>query len=132
MYSEGGNTELDWCKRVFESSDMAKHISWRKIPEERAILSCPPDPESARGRRLPSGGFTKAGKKMYRSRIRCRRITWVNYGDGLQTPSGKYEFIPETLTRIDDPGGRRLNKYMPEPTKTRRKKRNWRSIRCSC
>jgi trimethylamine-N-oxide reductase (cytochrome c) len=29
VYSEGGNTELDWCKRVFDSSDMARHISWR-------------------------------------------------------------------------------------------------------
>ena len=31
VYSEGGNTELDWCKRVFDSSDLSKHISWRKI-----------------------------------------------------------------------------------------------------
>jgi len=37
-----------------------------------------------------------------------------DFGEGLQTPSGKYEFIPETLTRIDDPGRPPLNKYMPD------------------
>ena len=26
IYSEGGNSELDWCKRVFDSSDVSKHI----------------------------------------------------------------------------------------------------------
>jgi trimethylamine-N-oxide reductase (cytochrome c) len=36
-----------------------------------------------------------------------------DFGEGLQTPSGKFEFIPETLTRIDDPERPPLNKYMP-------------------
>ena len=34
------------------------------------------------------------------------------FGEGLQTPSGKFEFIPETLSRIDDPARPPLNKYM--------------------
>ena len=35
-----------------------------------------------------------------------------NYGEGLQTPSGKYEFIPTTLKRFDDPERPPLNRYM--------------------
>ena len=31
VYSEGGTSELDWCKRVFDSSDLAKHITWRQF-----------------------------------------------------------------------------------------------------
>ncbi len=35
-----------------------------------------------------------------------------NYGEGLQTPSGKYEFVPTTLKRFDDPERPPVNKYM--------------------
>jgi len=45
------------------------------------------------------------------------------FGMGMQTPSGKYEFIPETLSSIDDPGRPPLNKYMPtyeDPAKDER------------
>ena len=35
------------------------------------------------------------------------------YGNGLQTPSGKFEFVAQTLKRIDDPDRPPLNKYMP-------------------
>ena len=31
VYSEGGNSEYEWCKRAFDSSDMAKNISWREF-----------------------------------------------------------------------------------------------------
>jgi anaerobic selenocysteine-containing dehydrogenase len=33
VYSEGGNSEYEWCKRAFDSSDMAKDILAR-VPEE--------------------------------------------------------------------------------------------------
>ncbi len=34
VYSEGGNSELEWCKRVFDSSDLSKHMSLAGVPEE--------------------------------------------------------------------------------------------------
>ena len=36
-----------------------------------------------------------------------------DWGEGLQTPSGKFEFIAQTLKNIDDPGRPPLNKYIP-------------------
>ena len=48
VYSEGGTTELDWCKRVFDSSDMAKHITWRKFLK-KGYFVVPPDPEHGAG-----------------------------------------------------------------------------------
>ena len=110
MYSEGGNTELDWCKRVFESSDMAKHISWRKFLK-KGYFVVPPDPESAR---TPTANrwFYEGRKKDLPEPYPLPSDYVGEYGDGLQTPSGKFEFIPETLTRIDDPGRPPLNKYM--------------------
>jgi len=37
----------------------------------------------------------------------------ADFGGGLQTPSGKYEFVPETLGRFDDPERPQVNRYMP-------------------
>jgi hypothetical protein len=36
-----------------------------------------------------------------------------DFGEGLQTPSGKFEFVASTLKRIDDPDRPPLNQYMP-------------------
>jgi trimethylamine-N-oxide reductase (cytochrome c) len=111
IYSEGGNTELDWCKRVFDSSDMAKHISWRKFLK-KGYFVVPPESEPARA--------PTAHRWFYEGRPKDVPEPYPlpsdyvgNFGAGLQTPSGKFEFIPETLTRIDDPGRPPLNKYMP-------------------
>ncbi len=111
-YSEG-MTEFDWCKRVFESSDLPRHISWKKFlrkgyyvvaaegektrepvnmrwfAEDR--LKDVPEPHP-----LP-GGYS--GK----------------FRQGLQTQSGKIEFVPETLKRFDpdSPDRPPLNRYIP-------------------
>ena len=37
----------------------------------------------------------------------------AGFGNGLQTPSGKFEFVASTLKRIDDPDRPPLNQYMP-------------------
>lgn len=111
MYSEGGNTELDWCKRVFDSSDLSKHMSWRKFLK-KGYFVVPPDPESARA---PTAArwFYEGRHKDVPEPYPLPSDYVEEYGEGLQTPSGKFEFIPETLTKIDDPGRPPLNKYMP-------------------
>lgn len=109
LYSEGGNTELDWCKRVFDSSDMSKHISWRQFLK-KGYFVVPPEPEASRA---PTAyrWFYEGRKKDVPEPYPLPSDYVGNFGDGLQTPSGKYEFIPETLGRIDDPGRPPLNKY---------------------
>ena len=47
VYSEGGTTELDWCKRVFDSSDLPRHISWKQFLK-KGYFVVPADPETAR------------------------------------------------------------------------------------
>ena len=109
MYSEGGNTELDWCKRVFDSSDLVKHISWKKFLK-KGYFVVPADPESARA--------PTAGRWFYEGRRKDTPEPYPlpsdyvgEYGEGLQTPSGKFEFVPETLGRIEDPARPPLNEY---------------------
>ena len=111
MYSEGGNTELDWCKRVFDSSDLAKHMTWSKFLE-KGYFVVPPEPEATRA--------PTAYKWFYEGRAKDVPEPYPlpsdylgEYGKGLQTPSGKFEFVANTLKRIDDPGRPPLNKYMP-------------------
>ena len=111
MYSEGGNTELDWCKRAFDSSDMSKYISWRKFLK-KGYYVVPPVSEGARA--------PTANRWFYEGRTKDTPEPYPlpadyvgEWGKGLQTPSGKFEFVAKTLKNIDDPGRPPLNKYMP-------------------
>jgi molybdopterin guanine dinucleotide-containing S/N-oxide reductase-like protein len=111
MYSEGGNSDLDWCKRVFDSSDVSKHISWKKFLK-KGYFVVPPDPELARAP-TSSRWFYEGRRKDVPEPYPLPSEYMEEYGAGLQTPSGKFEFIPETLSRIDDPGRPPLNRYVP-------------------
>jgi len=111
MYSEGGNTELDWCKRAFDSSDMSKHISWKQFYKKGYYVVPPVSP----GARAPV-----ANRWFYEDRIKDTPEPYPlpadyveDFGKGLQTPSGKFEFVANTLNNIDDSGRPPLNKYMP-------------------
>ncbi len=111
VYSEGGNTELDWCKRVFDSSDVSKHISWRQFLK-KGYFVVPPEPE---GSRAPTAynWFYEGRKKDVPEPYPLPSDYVADFGEGLQTPSGKYEFVPETLGRFDDSERPPVNKYMP-------------------
>jgi len=110
VYSEGGNSELEWCKRVFNSSDMARDISWRQFLK-KGYYVVPPEPE---GSRAPTAfrWFYEGRKKDVPEPYPLPSDYVSNYGEGLQTPSGKYEFVPTTLKRFDDPERPPVNKYM--------------------
>jgi len=111
VYSEGGTSEYDWCKRVFDSSDLAKKISWREFLK-KGYFVVPPDPESARA---PTANrwFYEGRKKDTPEPYPLPSEYVAGLGKGLQTPSGKFEFIATTLKRIDDPDRPPLNQYMP-------------------
>ena len=109
MYSEGGNTELDWCKRVFDSSDVAKHTTWKEFLK-KGYFVVPADPEDARA---PTANrwFYEGRKKDTPEPYPLPADYVGEFGDGLQTTSGKFEFLPGTLSQIDDPARPPLNEY---------------------
>lgn len=111
LYSEGGCTELDWCKRAFDSSDLAKQMSWRQFLK-KGYYVVPADPESARPP-TAQRWFYEDRKKDTPEPYPLPSDYVHEFGKGLQTPSGKFEFVAQTLKRIDDPDRPPLNKYMP-------------------
>jgi hypothetical protein len=89
-----------------------KHISWRQFLKKGYYVV----PAEAEAARAPTAGrwFYEGRKKDTPEpyplpvRVRCN-----GFGSGLQTPSGKFEFVASTLKRIDDPDRPPLNQYMP-------------------
>ncbi|MDH3978039.1 MAG: molybdopterin-dependent oxidoreductase [Gammaproteobacteria bacterium] len=110
VYSEGGNSELEWCKRAYESSDCAKDMSWREFLK-KGYYVVDPEPE---GSRAPLGlnWFYEGRKKDVPEPYPLPSDYVEKYAEGLQTVSGKYEFVPTTLKRFDDPERPPVNKYM--------------------
>jgi trimethylamine-N-oxide reductase (cytochrome c) len=111
VYSEGGTSELDWCRRVFDSSDLSKHVTWRQFLK-KGYFVVPPDPAAARA---PTANrwFYEGRKKDTPEPYPLPSDYVGGYLEGLQTPSGKFEFVAQTLKRIDDPDRPPLNRYMP-------------------
>lgn len=99
VYYSEGCSEIDWVKRIFESTDLPKHISWKKFLKKGYFVVPPEKPERATNvdmrwfyndtpKDLPEpfplpGGYS--GKFLH----------------GLQTQSGKFEFIPSSLKRLN-------------------------------
>jgi len=111
VYSEGGTTELDWCKRVFDSSDLSKHISWRQFLK-KGYYVVPAESETGRAP-VANRWFYEGRKKDTPEPYPLPSDYLGEYLEGIQTPSGKFEFVASTLKRIDDPDRPPLNRYMP-------------------
>jgi len=106
-----GSSELDWCKRIFEGSDVSKYISWKKflrkgyyvVPAEQEALRAPTSYRwyyEGRKKDVPEP-FPLPGD--YSGQ-------WL---EGMQPQSGKIEFIPESLKAFEDPERPALNRYIP-------------------
>jgi anaerobic selenocysteine-containing dehydrogenase len=112
MFTEGCS-ELDWCKRVFESSDVAQHISWAEFCR-KGYYVVPAEQEPLRSPVLLR--WFAEGRMKDIAEAQPLPSQWAGeFGKGLQTPSGKLEFLPTTLTRHDAHNPERpvLNRYMP-------------------
>jgi trimethylamine-N-oxide reductase (cytochrome c) len=112
MFTEGCS-ELDWCRRVFNSSDVSRHISWRDFVK-KGYFVVPAEAENMR----PAVNFRWFAEGRVKDIAEPQPLPsqWSgDFGKGLQTPSGKIEFIPETLKRSDPNNPERpvLNRYMP-------------------
>lgn len=111
MFTEGCS-ELDWVKRMFDSSDVAQHISWKDFCKKGYFVVPPEKPGLE-----PAVNFRWFAEGRHKDIAEPQPLPsqWADeFGKGLQTPSGKIEFIPETLKRADPKNPERpvLNRYM--------------------
>lgn len=111
LYFTEGCSELDWVKRIFDASDVSRMISWREF-RRKGYFVIPPDEPDARA---PTAfrWFYEGRKKDVPEPHPLPADYSEEFLEGLQTQSGKIEFIPETLKKFNDPDRPALNKYMP-------------------
>ncbi len=112
MFSEGVS-ELDWCKRLFDGTDLPKVISWKKFLKKGYYVVPAPkeelrDPVSYRY-------FAENRLKDTPDISPLPADYTEKFGMGLQTQSGKLEFVCSSLVRFDpnDPERPTMTKYIP-------------------
>ncbi len=112
VFSEGCS-ELDWCKRVFDSSDLPDRISWKKFLK-KGYYVVPPLPEGVR-HKANMRWFAEDRQKDAPEALPLPSQYAETFGKGLQTPSGKIEFVASTIVRAGDSNPERpaLNRYLP-------------------
>lgn len=112
MFTEGCS-ELDWCKRVFDSSDVARHVSWSEFCK-KGYYVVPAEAEAMRSA-VQWRWFAEDRMKDIAEAMPLPSQWAGEFGKGLQTPSGKLEFMPETIRRADPDNPERpvLNRYIP-------------------
>ncbi|MCL4801494.1 MAG: molybdopterin-dependent oxidoreductase [Burkholderiales bacterium] len=119
-YSEG-MTELDWVKRLFDASDLPKHISWKEFLKKGYFVV----PAPAEHERDPVAlrWFYEGRKKDVPEPHPLPGDYGKQFLEGLQTQSGKFEFECSSLKRFDpdDPERPPIVKYLPswEGTQTK-------------
>ena len=112
LYSEGCS-EIDWVKRVFDSSDLPQHISWREFAK-KGYFVVPAEPEATRDPVYFRWYAEDRAKDVPEPHPLPSQYT-EEFGKGLQTPSGKIEFVATTIARgdPDNPERPALNRYVP-------------------
>jgi len=111
-YSEG-MTELDWCKRVFDSSDLPRHISWKKFLRKGYFVV---PAEGEKTREPVNMRWFAEGPVEGRA-----RAAPASRGIFRQIPSGPANPVREDRVHSGDaeavrsgqPGSPPLNKYVP-------------------
>lgn len=112
MFSEGV-TEFDWCKRLFDGTDLPKVTSWKKFLKKGYYVVPAPkedmrDPVSFRS-------FAEDRLKDTPEIAPLPADYTEQVFKGLQTQSGKIEFVCSSLERFDpdDPERPVMTKHIP-------------------
>lgn len=110
MFSEGCS-ELDWAKRAFDSSDLAKEVRWVDFVK-KGYYVVPPETESEP---VSMRWYAEDRAKDVPEPYPFPSQYPGKFGKGLGTQSGKLEFIPSSILRgdPDNPERPALNRYMP-------------------
>ena len=112
MFTEGSD-ERDWCKRLFDGTDLAANISWPEFLQRGYYVVPPPTPEK---RDPVSWRWYYEGRKKDVPEVSPLPADYTaKMGEGLQTQSGKIEFVSSSLKRFDkdDPERPPLPTYIP-------------------
>ena len=100
IYTEGGQSELDWVKRIFHASDVSGRMSWEEFEKKGYyVVPFPADHKST-----PSLRWFAEDRE--RDTPNWGPAPWDTLRNkGLQTTSGKIEFVASSLARaaLDDP-----------------------------
>ncbi|MDD2924330.1 molybdopterin-dependent oxidoreductase [Rhodoferax sp.] len=109
LFTEG-MSEIDWCRRIWEGSDLSKHISWKKLLK-KGYYVVPPEKENMR---VPTAySWYYEGRKKDVPEMQPLPADYTeNFLEGLQTRSGKFEFVPSSLKLANDPDRPAVNKYI--------------------
>jgi len=104
---------LDWVKRVFDSSDLPQHISWKEFLK-KGYFVVPPLPEDKRDP-VSLRWFYEGRKKDVPEPHPLPGDYGEQFMMGLQTQSGKFEFECSSLKRFDpdDPERPPIVRYLP-------------------
>lgn len=108
-----GSTELDWCKRLFDGTDLPKKISWKDFLK-KGYYVVPAPSESLRSP-VSFRWFAEGRMKDVPELAPLPGDYTEEFGHGLQTQSGKIEFVCSSLQRFDpdDPERPVMTKYIP-------------------
>lgn len=112
MFSEG-ITEFDWCKRLFDATDLPKVISWKKFLKKGYYVVPAPNKNIAQ-----PVSFRWYAENRLKDTPEIAPLP-ADYSEkifkGLQTQSGKLEFVCSSLKRFDpdDPERPVMTKYIP-------------------
>ena len=112
MYSEGV-TELDWCRRLFDATDLPTRVSWKDFLK-KGYYVVPPPPEDRRDP-VSYRWFAEGRAKDTPELTPLPADYTEEFGKGLQTQSGKLEFESSSLKRFDpdDPERGPIMRYVP-------------------
>jgi molybdopterin guanine dinucleotide-containing S/N-oxide reductase-like protein len=112
MFSEG-SSELDWCKRVFDSTDLPNFITWADFVR-KGYFVVPPEREELRDPVYFRWYAEDRPKDVPEPHPLPSQFSG-EFGKGLQTQSGKIEFVPSSIKRgdPDNPERPALNRYIP-------------------
>jgi len=112
MFSEGV-TEFDWCKRLFDATDLAKVISWKKFLKKGYYVV--PAPKEELRDSISLRWYAEDRLKDTPEPAPLPADYTEQVFRGLQTQSGKLEFVCSSLNRFDpdDPERPVMTKYIP-------------------
>jgi trimethylamine-N-oxide reductase (cytochrome c) len=112
MFSEGV-TEIDWCKRLFDATDLPTEISWKDFLTKGYYVV--PAPKEAERAPVSFRAFAEDRLKDTPEIAPLPADYTEQTFRGLQTQSGKLEFVCSSLKRFDpdDPERPVMTKYIP-------------------
>jgi len=104
--------ELDWAKRIFDSSDIKHHVKWKDFVRKGYFVVPVEKPECRDA--VAYRWFANGTPKDLPEPLPLPSQFGERFLEGLETQSGKIEFLPSTLKRAEENEERPvLNRYIP-------------------